>query len=180
VAETGEEGGAFSVFMYKMFRDSLAKMNSRFHRDFQRASSLYDGSSVAGTPEIKRLVRQTGVVLILFCVLFGSVALLLLLLVGRLFLLPIALSVVCLMGGIFQNLRGKMFLPEGHPPAAAAGGEDRSEANSASYAGDCPNCDRKAYWTGEKRVEDGRDYIGMKCSHCFNNYWLYKSDTAGV
>lgn len=165
--------------MFKILRNSLAEINSRFHRDFQHASSLYDGSSVAGTPESKKLIRQTGAVLIFFCLFFGSLALLIVYLTGRLFLLLIALSVICLIGGIFQILRSKVFVPKGYRPPAG-GGEHTSEASSASYAGECPNCDQPAFWTGEKKVENGRDYIGMKCSHCFNEYWLFNSDTAGV
>ena len=72
-----------------------------------------------------------------------------------------------------------MLLPK-RDSQMTCGAEPTSEANSAAYTGECPNCERKADWTGEKKVEDGRDYVGMKCSHCFNLYWLYNSDTAGL
>jgi hypothetical protein len=165
--------------MYKFIRKRLAEIESRFDREFHRASSLYDGSSAPDAPEIKRLVRQTGVVLVLFCVLFGCVALSILLLAGRLSLLFIALGVLCFIGGIFQILRGKVLLPKAGP-SKAGGGEHSFEAASASHVSECPNCEHEAYWTGEKNVEDGRAYLGMKCSHCFNKYWLYRSDTAGI
>jgi hypothetical protein len=167
------------ALQYKIFPNHMAEINRRFKRDFRRARSLDDGSAEAGMPEIKRLVRHTGVMLMFFCVLFGAVTLLLLWLVGQFFLLPLGLSVICCMGGIFQILTGKMLLPRGYPPNAG-GGERTPAANPAAYASECPNCDRKAYWTGEKMSENGRDYIGMKCSHCFNQYWLYNSDAAGL
>jgi predicted enzyme related to lactoylglutathione lyase len=67
------------------------------------------------------------------------------------------------------------------PPHAGGGVvEDASETDPAAYVGDCPNCDREAHWTGEKQLKDGRHYIGMKCGHCSNEYWLHNADTSGL
>ena len=48
-----------------------------------------------------------------------------------------------------------------------------SDAKPPPQVSECPNCGHDAFWTGEKRVFDGRPYLGMKCGHCFNSFWLW-------